>query len=240
MSRTITPEELKSILDAHAKWRCGEDGGSRANLADACLAGADLTDADLADACLAGADLTDADLTDAYLAGADLTDADLTDADLTRANLTDADLAGAYLAGADLAGANLAGADLAGANYDPAKSPPPPDGKPKTPAERAARFRALHPEVPAVEHLDRKILDAITSGGGSLDMSQWHTCETTHCRAGWAITLAGEKGKELEAQHGPYRAGAMIYRASTGRVPHLYATTERAMADIRKRAEESP
>ncbi|MDB4683732.1 leucine-rich repeat protein, partial [bacterium] len=66
------------------------------------VAGADLTDANLT-----GADLTDIDLTGANLTGADLTGADLTDIDLTGANLT-----GAALSDADLSGADLTGADL--------------------------------------------------------------------------------------------------------------------------------
>jgi hypothetical protein len=70
-------------------------------------------------------------------------------------------------------------------------------------------------------------------------MSSWHKCATTHCRAGWAITLAGPAGAELEAKHGPQRAGAMIYRASTGRVPHFFATNERAFEDIRACAAEN-
>jgi hypothetical protein len=59
-----------------------------------------------------------ANLTRANLAGANLTRADLTGANLTRADLTGANLAGANLTRADLAGADLAGADLAGANLD--------------------------------------------------------------------------------------------------------------------------
>ena len=68
-------------------------------------------------------------------------------------------------------------------------------------------------------------------------MNTWHTCETTHCRAGWAITLAGSKGLELETKYGPNVAGCMIYRASTGRVPNFYASNEAALADIRAQAE---
>ena len=97
----------------------------------------------------------------------------------------------------------------------------------------AARYRLRHPEVPVIKNLDAKILEAITTGKGSLDMSTWHTCKTTHCRAGWAITLAGEKGHELEEKYASERAGVMIYRASTGRVPNFFATTETAMEDIR-------
>lgn len=92
--------------------------------------------------------------------------------------------------------------------------------------------------MPVIERLDRLILLRLEAGLGSLNMSAWHSCETTHCRAGWAVHLAGEQGYALEAKHGPAVAGRMIYRASTGRSPHFFATTERALEDIRKCAEE--
>src|SRR5439155_20297718 len=90
-----------------------------------------------------------------------------------------------------------------------------------------------NPSVPVVPRLDAQILDLIDTGRGQLNMSTWHSCETTHCRAGWAITLAGEPGKQFEKEYGPYRAGRMIYLASTGRVPHFFATNGRALEDIR-------
>ena len=159
-----------------------------------------------------------------------------------RANLADAYLAGANLADANLAGANLADANLADAYLAGAKGlifTPPPD--PPTPyvrdtsknyQKRAERFRKRHPEVPVVENLDAKILAAIEAGG-SLNMGAWHTCQTTHCRAGWAIVLAGEEGKALEEKVGPHRAGMLIYGCSTGNVPYFYASNEDALADIR-------
>jgi uncharacterized protein YjbI with pentapeptide repeats len=218
---------------------------AHANLAGANLAGANLAGANLAGADLACADLADADLACANLAYANLADADLACADLADADLACADLAGANLAGANLADAYLAGAYLAGARNGPTGTektdPPEPYKRALTPqdfAERAQRYRERHPEVPAVPALDRKIRDLIDTGEGALDMGQWHTCETTHCRAGWAITLAGEAGHKLEEEHGPCRAGRMIYLASTGRVPHFFATNEAALEDIRARAAE--
>ncbi len=104
-------------------------------------------------------------------------------------------------------------------------------------ARRAERFRKRNPHVPVVEKLDAQILAAIEAGG-ELDMSDWHTCKTTHCRAGWAIHLAGKVGYELQKEHGPFTAGGMIYRASTGRAPHFFARNEAAMADLRKCAAE--
>jgi hypothetical protein len=189
-----------------------------ANLAGANLAGANLAGANLADAYLTDADLTDANLADAYLADADLTDANLADANLTDADLTDA-------------------RNVGETGSSEAKHEEPADRKERL-AQRAARFRERNPTVPVVEALDAKMLAVIESGQGHLDMSSWHKCQTTHCRAGWAITLAGDAGKALEAERGPQRAGAMIYRASTGRIPHFFATQERAMEDIRACAAE--
>lgn len=99
------------------------------------------------------------------------------------------------------------------------------------------RFRIRHPEVPVIKALDQRILDSI-GDGGSLDMSAWHTCETTHCRAGWAIHIAGPEGRELETKRGPLHAGRMIYMASTGRSPHFFATNERAIEDLKRCAAE--
>jgi len=35
---------------------------------------------------------------------------------------------------------------------------------------------------------------------GCLDMSTWHTCETTHCLAGWAQVIAGDMKKDAEEE----------------------------------------
>ena len=74
--------ELKKILELHAKWINGEEGGKRA-------------------------DLSHADLSDADLRGADLSHADLREADLSHADLRETDFSDADLRGADLSGANL-------------------------------------------------------------------------------------------------------------------------------------
>ena len=90
-----------------------------------------------------------------------------------------------------------------------------------------------------VPQLHARILDAIERGG-SLEMQKWHTCETTHCRAGWAVILAGPVGKYMEAQMGTAAAGALITVASCPwmeKVPDFYATNEAAMAEIKVCAE---
>lgn len=86
-------------------------------------------------------------------------------------------------------------------------------------------------QAPFVENIDEKIFDAVCKGA-VLDMSDWHSCETAHCRAGWAIYFAGEAGKELELRFGSEAAGALIYERATGRRPDFYANDEDAWADI--------
>ena len=108
----MTQCDLNTIIQRHEKWLKGEPGGEIADLRNAVLRGADLSDANLRNAVLRGADLIDADLRGADLRGADLSDADLRGADLRGAVLRGADLRNAVLRGADLSDANLHGADL--------------------------------------------------------------------------------------------------------------------------------
>ncbi|EAU6245000.1 pentapeptide repeat-containing protein [Salmonella enterica subsp. enterica serovar Typhimurium] len=85
--------DLSKILEEHKVWITSmRESGSRANLCDANLCGADLRGADLCDANLCGADLRGADLCDANLCGADLCGANLRGADLYGADLYGADL----------------------------------------------------------------------------------------------------------------------------------------------------
>ena len=114
--------DLKKILDEHLLWLNGK-GGSRANLCDADLSGADLRcanlrNADLRNADLRCANLSDADLRDADLRCANLSNADLFGANLRGANLSDANLRNADLRNADLRNADLCRADLCGASID--------------------------------------------------------------------------------------------------------------------------
>ena len=151
--------------------------------------------------------------------------ADLSGADLRGAVLRDADLRDADLSGADLRDADLRGAVLRDAVL------------------RDADLR----DAPVVEHLDAKILQQIEAKPESFDMRSWHgdegeACGTTHCRAGWAITLAGKEGKDLEKKLGPAWAGTLIYlKSRPGKpIPNFCASNEEALADIRKCAAEDP
>ena len=107
--------DLKKILDEHLLWLNGE-GGSRANLSNADLFGANLRCANLSNADLFGANLRGANLSNADLFGANLRGANLSNANLRNANLRDADLRCANLSNANLRNANLRDADLRCAN----------------------------------------------------------------------------------------------------------------------------
>ena len=103
--RTISSEELKTILENHRHWLAEDCDGWEAMCAD--LNDTDLSGTDLSRASLHYADLNDTDLSHADLRYTDLSRANLSGANLTEANLRGANLAEANLSGADLSGANL-------------------------------------------------------------------------------------------------------------------------------------
>ena len=72
-------------------------------------------------------------------------------------------------------------------------------------------------------------------------MSTWHSCETRHCRAGWIVHLAGEKGYALEKATNSVFAALQISKASSPILispVRFFETNEVAMADIKRCAEE--
>jgi uncharacterized protein YjbI with pentapeptide repeats len=167
---------------------------------------------------LRGADLSGADLRGAVLRGADLSGADLSGADLRGAVLSGADLRGAVLSGADLRGAVLRGADLSGADL------------------RGAVLRGFPVKI---ENIHQRVYEAAATEG-ALDMGAWHICETTHCRAGWVVALAGDGGRALEWAMGTPAAAALIYQASDPkleRVPSFYTSNEAALEDMKRLAD---
>jgi hypothetical protein len=200
---------------------------ANADLCWADLRGADLRGADLRGADLCWADLREADLREADLRGADLRGADLCWADLREADLRGADLRGADLRGADLRGADLCWADLREADL------------------RGADLRGAYLSgAPVIEDIHAKVY-AAASQPGALDMGQWH-CGTSHCRAGWVVTLAGKEGLDLEAKIGTPAAAMAIYMASdperwkTERLPNFYCDNETALADMARMAGVTP
>ena len=79
--------------------------------------------------------------------------------------------------------------------------------------EQFATFAGL--KIPIIKNIHRAILDAVTPPDHKLNMSTWHTCGTTHCRAGWAVHLAGEEGYKLENLAGTCFAAMMIFKYSS-------------------------
>jgi uncharacterized protein YjbI with pentapeptide repeats len=136
----------------------------------------------------------------------------LSGADLSGADLSGADLSGAILRGAILSGAILSGADLSG---------------------------AILSGVPAIPDIHRAVYQA-ASKPNALNMGNWHTCDTTHCRAGWVTHLAGAAGRAMEWCLGTPAAAALIYLKSDPsieRIPDFYANNEDALADMKRLAD---
>lgn len=70
-------------------------------------------------------------------------------------------------------------------------------------------------------------------------MGSWHTCDTTHCRAGWVIHLAGKEGYELEKRFNTPLAALMIYRESSNikvHTPDFYKNNGEALESMKELA----
>ena len=96
------------------------------------------------------------------------------------------------------------------------------------------------PPVPVIEGIHALVL-AAASAPEALDMSDWHTCNTTHCRAGWVVHLAGDAGYALERFHNTPLAAQLIYKASNPDLPvpptRFYENNDEALADMRRLAD---
>jgi hypothetical protein len=94
--------------------------------------------------------------------------------------------------------------------------------------------------IPVIPNIHASVLTAV-QGKGALDMSAWHTCKTTHCRAGWVVTLAGEAGNELEKRTSTLFAAMRICKESSSvRVSpvRFFDDNAKAMEDIQRCAQE--
>lgn len=194
------------------------------------LNGLDLTGADLA-----GSNLTGAQLIDTKLDRADLSRADLSYANITRCSFKEAHLGVVHWRAVAMHCCDLTDADLGTWPDDACLSRLTHTGntlygiKLKIPG---IGFGEKGPVVPVVPNIDMKILAHIRAGG-NLNMADWHSCGTSHCRAGWAIVLAGDAGLELESQLGPEVAGGLIYGMSRPQpIPDFFGNNADALADI--------
>jgi hypothetical protein len=72
-------------------------------------------------------------------------------------------------------------------------------------------------------------------------MGDWHTCDTTHCRAGWVVHLAGKPGYELEKKTNTLFAAMQIYHKSNPDIPvspvRFFDDNKKAMDNMKECAE---
>ena len=125
-----------------------------------------------------------------------------------RANLTGANLTGANLTGANLTGANLTRANLTGASMPSILS------------------FASNPAL--LQEIAEKVLCAPSA----LNMDRWHTCDTTHCLAGWAVALHPD-GKRLEENSSTYLAGRLLLGDEAAKV--FFASNEEAIKWLKEK-----
>lgn len=156
---------------------------SSAKLIKAGLNYTDLSCSNLTGANLSGAKLNLADLTRASLTKANLSETDLTGASLYKTDLSSANLTKANLSGADLSCANLTGADLIGANLYLTNL----NGIDLTTVNSIDYFEFSSQDKEM--SLANSILDVLSLPQNNLEMELWHTCDTSHCIAGWLELL---------------------------------------------------
>lgn len=92
---------------------------------------------------------------------------------------------------------------------------------------------------PHIPNIHKKVFEAVSANPKALDMSDWHRCETTHCRAGWVVHLAGERGYALEKATSTPFAAMQIYKASGYLInpTRFYDSNEDAFEDMKRLAE---
>jgi hypothetical protein len=93
-------------------------------------------------------------------------------------------------------------------------------------------------QVPVIPDIHRAVYEA-ASQPKALNMNDVHTCDTTHCRAGWVVHLAGEAGYALEKQTSWLFAAQQIYKASGYQINpcRFYDSNDDAMNDMKRLAE---
>ena len=93
--------------------------------------------------------------------------------------------------------------------------------------------------TPSIEGIHKKVFEA-ASAENALNMGDWHTCDTTHCRAGWVVHLAGNEGYALEKFFSSTcLAAQLIYRESGYEINpcRFFDSNEAAMEDMKDLAE---
>jgi hypothetical protein len=144
-------------------------------------------------------DFENCDLQDASFWNSDLTNTSFKNSNLSGVTFCGANLTGADFRGADIEGSNFGETNLTGAKFDP------------------GIFSTKEEEMKIISN----ILEILDSGKGKLDMRNWHTCETTHCVAGWLCPELGD----------PESQAAFLAPTAT---MYFYSDNETAMAALRR------
>jgi len=113
----------------------------------------------------ANLDLSGLDLPYLNMASVDFINCNLRDINFTGSRLMDANFTGSNLSGANFTDADLAGATLAGNKLD-----------------RVIGLASKEEEMAEAQ----RILNLLEDPRNQLMMDDWHTCETSHCLAGWS------------------------------------------------------
>jgi hypothetical protein len=94
----------------------------------------------------------------------------------------------------------------------------------------APKLRRVHGHDIAVgevaEERVRNVAIAALATDDALNMSDWHTCNTTHCIAGWGVHQQGEAGYALEDETDGETAGLIILGLEATR--YFYTSTDMA------------
>ena len=95
------------------------------------------------------------------------------------------------------------------------------------------------PRVPKIKNIHSKVYEA-AKRPRALKMDDFHTCETTHCRAGWVVHLAGEAGYALEEIFDTEIAAILIYKVSGYEIDAIkfFDSKKEALADMKQLAEQ--
>jgi hypothetical protein len=128
-----------------------------------------------------------------------------------------------YLRGADFCFANLRGADLRGADL------------------RHANFMGANLDGALIDYqIEEGLLLKVAHAAlqdGALNMSDWHTCDTTHCIVGWAEHLS-EKTRALAETHGHEVAGLLTLGAEAHK--YFFASNEEARTFLQSVVDKEP
>lgn len=93
--------------------------------------------------------------------------------------------------------------------------------------------------VPVIPSIHQTVYNAAKKPD-ALNMDTWHYCATTHCRGGWVVNLAGEKGLALENETSTEFAALQIYHVSSPSIPvycpDFFVSDEAALESMKQAA----